>query len=116
MPTIRFVPGGDVAVAPAGWTTHPRGAFRRSGEWFVDVTQGRAPRYPYASWRVMATPAVPAEVPAKTGGDYYRHATEGATDLGEFDTYSLALKAGDRWLKAQNREHLQGAWVGRADW
>jgi hypothetical protein len=48
VPTIRYYPGGDATVTPAGWTTHPMGAFRRQGDWFVDVTQGRAPRYPWA--------------------------------------------------------------------
>jgi hypothetical protein len=107
VPTIRYYPGGDATVTPAGWTTHPMGAFRRQGDWFVDVTQGRAPRYPYASWRVMATPAVPA----RTGGDTYRHAVDGGVDLGEFVTWAKAIRAGERLLRAKARTLKQGPWL-----
>ena len=60
-------------------------------------------------------PAVPSDRPAKTGGDYWRHATDGATDLGEFDTYGQAVTAGDRWLRAHDRTPRQQPWIGGAD-
>jgi hypothetical protein len=102
--------------AGADWTHHPRGAFRRQGDWFVDVTTGRKPDYPWRTYRLTLTPAVDAGWPAKVGGDTYRHAPEGATDLGEFATWALAIKAGNRALKARAREPLGLPWVGRADW
>jgi hypothetical protein len=114
---FRYLTGDGATLAPLCWTTHPRGAFRRQGRWFADVTQGRRPIYDgVVVWRVTVTPAILSDCPAKVGGDYYRHDQDGTVDLGEFRTYGRAIRAGDRWLAAQDRKAQQGEWVNRTGW
>lgn len=105
----------NLAAGAKDWTHFPGGAFRRQGHWFADLTAG-GPERRGNSWRLTATPAVKSTRPAKTGGDHHRHDQEHTTNLGEFGSFAAAVKAGERWLTAQNKTILQGAWVGRADW
>lgn len=65
--TIRdYIVEAENLAAGADWTHHPMGAFRRQGEWFVDVTTGRKPDHPYRAYRLTLTPAVPRREPGST--------------------------------------------------